>query len=102
MANTLKNKKLLKPVAPNEQVAPNGDEITLEFTRRIESGAVDGLRQKFPDEMADPDSARTLKRAWFMGVYWHSFQMVNNATPAMMAATRLQGQLEVESQSGAA
>jgi hypothetical protein len=96
MANTLKKVKENSPAPATAAPAsaPGNDGVVLEFMRRMEAATDIQLRPVFPEEMQDPDSAKVLKTAFFLGARLAVAEMgAMSIKPVIEAAQRLAGQL---------
>ena len=92
--NTLKRKPG-RPAKTEQQPQPAAQSnSTLEFMRRINSDANTTLASVFPEEMSDPESAKTLALAFTLGVRLGVTQLRDMAVnPVADAATQLSKQL---------
>lgn len=104
MANSLAKRIGRPPKNPQPQpvsALPDLDAQILDTMRKLDGDAGGQLAPIFPDELADPESAKTLKAAFYLGVRFGASQLpVMSPNLAAAAAARLVGQFIADRSQG--
>jgi hypothetical protein len=95
MANTLKKKSTLTQAAPiagasNTPNAPVQQAVDSGINQMLADGFTNQIGPVFPDELQDPDAARSLRIAFYLGVRYGATRIAESTSKPIINATAVQ------------
>lgn len=95
MANTLKKKSTLTQAAPiagasNTPNAPVQQAVDSGINQMLADGFTNQIGPVFPDELQDPDAARSLRIAFYLGVRYGATRISESTSKPIINATAVQ------------